>query len=291
MKDIKHKNKNNIKFKNIDIKTSKDKLSEDKKEDNYENRKIKEISDDIKNNSIREINNLGKDSLEKTINYVKENKSKEIIEKNILDNQKKLINKYKKILKRIMEENKIIISAIIGIGWALLIVILFLGLYSIVLKDDGKDRINSSNIDTSDIVQVAQSQIGQVGGYPYWSWYGFDTRVSWCACFVSWSAEQCGYIEKGIIPKFAQCENEGVKWFKDNNLWKDNTYIPNPGDIIFFDWENDGHCDHVGIVEKIENDYIYTIEGNTRGDVVQEEKYRFGQICIKGYGIYDNDEK
>ena len=51
------------------------------------------------------------------------------------------------------------------------------------------------------IVEVALTQLGNVGGEPYWSWYGFDSRVEWCACFVSWCAEQCGYLESGIAPK------------------------------------------------------------------------------------------
>lgn len=63
------------------------------------------------------------------------------------------------------------------------------------------------------IVAVALSQVGSVGGRPYWSWYGFNSRVEWCACFVSWCANECGYIETGIIPKYASCVN-GVQWFK-----------------------------------------------------------------------------
>lgn len=64
------------------------------------------------------------------------------------------------------------------------------------------------------IVTVALSQVGNVGGEPYWSWYGFGSRVEWCACFVSWCADQCGYIDTGVIPKYAGCVN-GVQWFKD----------------------------------------------------------------------------
>ena len=63
------------------------------------------------------------------------------------------------------------------------------------------------------IIAVARSQIGNVGSQPYWSWYGYANRVAWCACFVSWCANECGYIEAGIIPKFASCAN-GVQWFK-----------------------------------------------------------------------------
>ena len=83
------------------------------------------------------------------------------------------------------------------------------------------------------IVAVAESQIGNVGGQPYWSWYGFNSRVEWCACFVSWCANECGYVEQGIFPKFAGC-GKGVQWFKERNQWADNGYIPQPGNIIFF---------------------------------------------------------
>ncbi len=87
--------------------------------------------------------------------------------------------------------------------------------------------IYGSSVGSNDIVEVARSQIGNVGGQPYWSWYGYEERVEWCACFVSWCAEQCGYISAGIIPKFASCETEGVSWFKTCGLWKDRGYSPN----------------------------------------------------------------
>ena len=137
----------------------------------------------------------------------------------------------------------------------------------------------------SDIVAVAQSQIGNVGGQPYWSWYGFNSRVEWCACFVSWCANECGYIEKGIIPKFAACESEGVSWFKACGLWQDCGYIPKTGDIIFFDWADkyDGSADHVGIVEKVENGRVYTIEGNSH-DVCKQKDYDINSTEIRGYG-------
>ena len=87
--------------------------------------------------------------------------------------------------------------------------------------------IYGSSVGSNDIVEVARSQIGNVGAQPYWSWYGYEERVEWCACFVSWCAEQCGYISAGIIPKFASCETEGVSWFKTCGLWKDRGYSPN----------------------------------------------------------------
>ena len=133
------------------------------------------------------------------------------------------------------------------------------------------------------IVEVALTQLGNEGGQPYWSWYGFDGRVEWCACFVSWCADQCGYIESGIIPKFAGCV-DGSNWFKGNGQWQDRNYEPQAGDIIFFDWEGDGTTDHVGIVEKCENGTVYTVEGNS-GDACKQRQYTVGSSNIYGYGI------
>ena len=133
------------------------------------------------------------------------------------------------------------------------------------------------------IVEIALTQLGNEGGQPYWSWYGFDGRVEWCACFVSWCADQCGYIESGIIPKFAGCV-DGANWFKGNGQWKDRSYEPSTGDIIFFDWEGDGETDHVGIVEKCENGVVYTVEGNS-GDACRQKQYTVGSSSIYGYGV------
>ena len=133
------------------------------------------------------------------------------------------------------------------------------------------------------IVEVALTQLGNEGGQPYWSWYGFEGRVEWCACYVSWCADQCGYIESGIIPKFAGCV-DGANWFKGNGQWQDRNYEPQAGDIIFFDWEGDGETDHVGIVEKCENGVVYTVEGNS-GDACRQKQYTVGSSSIYGYGV------
>lgn len=132
------------------------------------------------------------------------------------------------------------------------------------------------------IVEVAASQIGNVGGEPYWSWYGFTEHVEWCACFVSWCANKCGYLDT-IIPKFAGCST-GVHWFKARNQWAERTITPEPGMIIFFDWDGDGVPDHTGIVEKSENTCVYTIEGNT-SDSCRRRQYTVGDSQIFGYGI------
>ena len=133
------------------------------------------------------------------------------------------------------------------------------------------------------IVEVALTQLGNEGGQPYWSWYGFDSRVEWCACFVSWCADQCGYIDSGLIPKFAGCV-QGAEWFKSNGQWQDRNYEPQAGDIIFFDWEGDGSTDHVGIVEKCENGTVYTVEGNSN-DACNQRQYAVGSSSIYGYGV------
>lgn len=140
------------------------------------------------------------------------------------------------------------------------------------------------------IVTVALSQVGNIGGEPYWSWYGFGSRVEWCACFVSWCADQCGYIDTGVCPKFAGCGN-GVQWFQERGQWLDGSAEPVPGMIIFFDWDNkggsgpqDGEADHVGIVQKVENGIIYTIEGNS-GNLCRVNRYPVGQYEIMGYGV------
>ena len=142
------------------------------------------------------------------------------------------------------------------------------------------------------IVTMALSQVGNIGGEPYWSWYGFGIRVEWCACFVSWCADQCGYIDTCVCPKFAGCGN-GVQWFKDRGQWIDGSAEPVPGMIIFFEWDNkggsgpqDGEADHVGIVECVRDGAVYTIEGNSN-DFCCRNSYAVGSRQILGYGIIE----
>jgi hypothetical protein len=133
------------------------------------------------------------------------------------------------------------------------------------------------------IVDVALTQIGNVGGEPYWIWYGFTSRVEWCACFVSWCADQCGYLDSGAFPKFSGCVF-GMQWFQQRGLWLDGSAEPMPGMLIFFDWATqDGVPDHVGIVERVENNVVYTVEGNSR-DMCRQNQYSLGSSVILGYG-------
>lgn len=132
------------------------------------------------------------------------------------------------------------------------------------------------------LVEVARSQLGNVGGEPYWSWYGFPDRVEWCACFVSWCADQCGLIESGIVPKYSYCD-DGIAGFQSHGLWEGRGYTPQPGDSVFFDWDQDGHANHVGIVEYYENGVIHTIEGNA-GDKCRRRSYELLHYAIIGFG-------
>ena len=132
------------------------------------------------------------------------------------------------------------------------------------------------------LVQIALTQEGR-GGRTYWSWYGFGSRVEWCACFVSWCADQNGLIDNGKVPKFSLC-SDGVSWFKSKSKWQNGGSAPAPGMIIFFDWDGDGISDHVGIVVKCEGGRVYTIEGNS-SDQVRQRNYAVDYSSIMGYGV------
>lgn len=91
----------------------------------------------------------------------------------------------------------------------------------------------------------------------------------------------------GVIPRFASC-SIGLQWFRERGLWRDHSYEPRPGDLIFFDWDDedegqDGAADHVGIVEKADGGIVYTVEGNS-GDSCRENRYAIGHYEIYGYG-------
>lgn len=142
-----------------------------------------------------------------------------------------------------------------------------------------------------DLVAVAQSQVGNVGGAPYWSWYGFSSRVEWCAIFVSWCVEQCGLLDSGAVPKFSGV-GTGVNWFQSRGQWLPGSATPEPGMLIFFKWYGSDSliADHVGIVERVENGRVYTIEGNSN-DMVRRNSYPVGYGEILGYGVTAVTEK
>ena len=145
----------------------------------------------------------------------------------------------------------------------------------------GVEFVNGTRPGNQAVVDIAKSQVGNVGGQPYWSWYGFTSRVEWCACFVSWCYGQMGLSE----PRFAACQSQGIPWFQSHGQWGGRDYANiAPGDAIFFDWDLDGSADHVGIVVGTDGSKVYTVEGNS-GDACKIKSYSLTYECIKGYGL------
>ena len=145
----------------------------------------------------------------------------------------------------------------------------------------GVEFVNGTRPGNPELMELAKQQVGNVGGYPYWSWYGFNSRVEWCACFVSWCYNQAGKSE----PRFAGCEWQGVPWFQSRGQWGARGYENiAPGDAIFFDWDLDGVADHVGLVLGRDGSHVYTVEGNS-GDACKIKSYDLNYQCIKGYGL------
>lgn len=237
----------------------------------------------IKAKPIKRVENIEKLRNDGTSNFMK-NTKKAI--KNKAIKSKKSAKTITQSIKAVISGAKAIISLITAGGFAMTIGILIICLLCSVMaifNSDGDDY--TKTMWDSSIVMVAKAQMGVTGGEPYWSWYGFDKRVEWCAIFVSWCADQTGYLDSGEIPRYSVC-GDGISKFKEKQKWQDrNVYIPKAGDIIFFDWEVDGECDHTGIVEMIdlENKKVKTIEGNS-GDEVKEQSYNLSDARIVGYG-------
>ncbi|MBQ3408570.1 MAG: CHAP domain-containing protein [Clostridia bacterium] len=208
----------------------------------------------------------------------------------------------KATIKAIVTAVKTTIAAIKGLatfiaagGWVLIavlvIIILLIAIIAVISKAVG-EKPSYFGQPNYRIVEIAETQVGNVNGEPYWRWYGFEERVAWCACFVSWCSYQSGDLEDGKVPKFSVCE-EGIKWFRDRLLFhtRNQIFEPMPGDYIFFDWKDkgtglrDGKSDHVGIVcgfDK-ENRRVYTIEGNTSNSCAHRD-YDSNSEDILGYG-------
>ena len=145
----------------------------------------------------------------------------------------------------------------------------------------GVQFVNGTRPGNQAVVDIAKSQVGNVGGEPYWRWFGFDSRIEWCACFVSWCYGQVGLSE----PRFSACQAQGIPWFQSHGQWGGPDYANiAPGDAIFFDWDLDGKADHVGIVVGTDGSRVYTVEGNS-GDACKVRSYSLTYECIKGYGL------
>lgn len=126
--------------------------------------------------------------------------------------------------------------------------------------------------------------IGNYADHPGWNQY-----TPWCACFLSWGADQLKASINDAPPSFAKVD-EGMKGFKEGSYgqWRspnDDNDKPIPGDYVFFDWDRDSDPDHVGAVLCVdENGYLYTIEGNSSGRVALN-CYPKNDPRIMGYGV------
>lgn len=146
--------------------------------------------------------------------------------------------------------------------------------------------VNGSRVANQDVVDLALSQVGNTGGETYWSYYGFESRVAWCACFVHW----CMRNTPSATDAYPETSNNAycqtvADWFESNGQWGEPGYTDLvAGDVIFFDWGGDGHTDHVGIVVGQDGTYVYTVEGNS-GDAVKTKSYNLDSTVIYGYGL------
>ncbi len=286
-------------------------------------RRIKQIAKDTSNREIKTAkrsSKIAKKTTEETTKIIKETPI--VIKKAVEASVKVTKTTIKAIIasaKAVATGTKALIGAIASGGIVsiaiILIVCIFGGVIAIFNMNGDKD---TATMWGSDMVTCAESQLGVEGGEPYWSWYGFNERVEWCACFVCWVADQCGLLEgnsnedtqsdiedqaltnaKLSIPKYSVCD-DGINKFKEKGEWQDREtdgtlYIPKPGDIIFFDWiekdtgEQDRISDHTGIVKNVdlENNKVHTIEGNS-GDAVKEQEYDLNNIQIVGYGTLNS---
>lgn len=139
-------------------------------------------------------------------------------------------------------------------------------------------------MELTNVVKVALQEVGYIESEgnktKYGRWFGLN-GVPWCGIFVSWCYAMAGVKLPNIGFKrgFAGCQT-AVEYFSDKKMIAQN---PVAGDIVFYDWNGDGRCDHTGIYLKREDDKTFSaIEGNTSianqsngGSVmVRNRKYR-----------------
>lgn len=123
--------------------------------------------------------------------------------------------------------------------------------------------------------------IGNYADHPGWNQY-----TPWCACFLSWAADQKKASIDGDPPRFANVDT-GMEGFQKSGKWRspnDANNNPIPGDYVFFDWDRDSDPDHVGAVLCVKDGFLYTIEGNSGGRVAVQ-RYSLGDSRIVGYGV------
>ncbi len=231
--------KNNIKSRINELKQkNKEKLVDNKIKNAITNEKIKIKSVGKANHNIKTAEKSSKVSI-KTTEKIAKNAPKQIaktkqrierakiIAKKVAKGIKVTVKATIKAVKALISGTKALISAIIAGGWIAIVIIIILCLIGLLVSYFTNDK-DGNNI--PQIVQIAKVEVetDECGGKKYWSWYGgFNERVEWCACFVSWCSNECGYIDNGVMPRYAVCD-EGINWFKNKQEWEDrnSNYVP-----------------------------------------------------------------
>jgi hypothetical protein len=122
-------------------------------------------------------------------------------------------------------------------------------------------------------LDIAAAKVPSLNGTEFWKWYGFKSRVAWCACFVSWVLNKAGLL-KQIGGKQCSCP-QIMKLAKANKVWRPGVSGIKAGAVVLFDWDNDGVADHVGFYVKTNSDKsLRTIEGNTSNVVSYRNRIR-----------------
>lgn len=145
-----------------------------------------------------------------------------------------------------------------------------------------------------DVEEDASAHKAIIDGYnshePLAQGYEVKYDDDWCATFVSFCAIESGLT--GIIPTECSCERQIGLWQELNRWMEQDSYLPQPGDIIYYDWDvrtlgdSKGWSDHVGIVVGTHGPFIKVIEGN-KDDAVGYRYIIRWDPRIRGYGLPD----
>ena len=204
-----------------------------------------------------------------------------------------------KIIKRILW--------ILGVFMVLCILaVCFLWLY-LPRADFGFARETADDVNRTHLVAAAQQHLGTQEGTtehqaiidrynahePLAQGYEVKYDDDWCATFVSFCAIASDLTDK--IPTECGCERQIGLW-KEMDCWmEEDTYLPLPGDIIYYDWDvrtlgdSTGWSDHVGIVAGTHGPFIKVIEGN-KDDAVGYRYILRWDPRIRGYGLPDYEK-
>lgn len=110
--------------------------------------------------------------------------------------------------------------------------------------------------------------------------------AAWCAVYVSAVGIKSGYTD--IIIRHSYCPTMMSKYKNAGNYSSSKSYIPSPGDVVFYDWNKNGVPDHVGLIASVSGNTITAIEGN-KSDTVAYRQYQKGYTYLLSYGLPEYD--